>query len=324
MRPLKHWIKQIAKIAVSIGLIWFAFHTTDYSSLNGRITMLPTWLFAALLSLLIVQVLTAAWRWHLLVKAMGIPLPFPATLRIFLIGQFFNQTLPSSVGGDIFRVWLLNRRGISLNQATGNVILDRIIGLEALLFTSFLGLPVLFQTVPGIAPWSILSLSLAGLAAFAVLLGLGGKYGSFLDRWSATSVIRNAARCAWRLVSHPMEGVLVSVLSLAIHVLAVVYIASILRSFGHEVPFAVLVALVPPILLVTILPISLAGWGIRESAMIVILAILGIPAADALATSLLFGIGVFFVGLPGGFLWLLRPETKTSNSGPHREDAPYT
>ena len=264
--------------------------------------MLPTWLIAALLGLSIVQVSAALWRWHLLVKAMGIPLPFPATLRIFPIGQFFNQTLPSSVGGDIFRVWLLNCHGISLNQATGNVILDRIIGLEALLLTSFLGLPVLFRTVPGAASWSILALLLAGLAAFVVLLGLGGKYGTFLDRWPATSLIRNVARCAWRLVTRPMEGALVLALSLAIHLIAGAYIASILWSLRHDGPFAVLVALVAPVLLVTILPISLAGWGVRESAMIFILAILGIPAADALTASLLFGIGVFLVGLPGGFL----------------------
>ncbi len=320
--PFKHWIKQAAKVAISVGLIWFAFRATDFTSLADRVMMLPGWLIAALLALIYVQTSTATWRWHLIAKANRIPLPFPAALRIFFIGQFFNQTLPSSVGGDIFRIWLLHRRGTSLGQATGNVILDRILGLEALLLTSLLGLPVVFSTVPGPAPWSILGLSLTGLVGFAILLALGGRYGAFLEQWRATSTIRNAALCAWRLVTHPMEGLAVLVLSVSVHLMAVFYIASILRGLGHDLPFAVLVALIPPVLLVTVLPISMAGWGVRESAMIFILGILGIPAADALATSLLFGIGVFLVGLPGGLLWLSRPEPNPADAETRQEDVP--
>lgn len=103
------------------------------------------------------------------------------------------------------------------------------------------------------------------------------------------------------------------ILSIAIHLMTVLCIAFFLQGLGHDVRFSLLLALVPPVLLVTVVPISMAGWGVRESAMIFILGIVGIPAADALATSLSFGIAVFLIGLPGGLLWSLNSGTKPTS-----------
>ena len=309
LRPFKRWIILASQITISVSLVWFAFRTVNLASLSDRILQLPKWVVVVVLALLTAQVVTATWRWCHVVKANRISLPFPAALRIFFVGFFFNQTLPSSVGGDVFRIWLLYRRGTTLGQATGSVMLDRIIGLEALLLTAFFGIPVLFTTVPGPAPWSFLGLSILGLTAFAVLLALGGTYGTVLDRWQLTRVIRNAARSLWWLVTNPIQGLTVLALSVSVHLMTVACIDLLLRGFGHAVPFTLLVTLVLPVLLVTVIPVSMAGWGVRENAMVFILGFAGIPAPDALATSLLFGIGIFLVGLPGGIIWL-------SGSGP--------
>lgn len=308
--PFRRWISLAVKIAVSIGLIWFALRTTNFTVLTDRLMSLPAYLVLAVLALLWIQAAMATWRWCHVARANQIPLAFPAAFRILMIGIFFNQTLPSSVGGDIFRIWLLHRRGTGLGQATGNVLLDRIVGLEALLLTSLFGIPVLFSTVPGLAPWSILAFALSGFLAFAALLALGGRLGSFLDRWRTTRAVRSAARSAWWLVTHPADGLAVLGLSISVHLITVLCIATLLRGLGHDVAFPLLAALIPPVFVATVVPISLAGWGVRESAMIFILGIAGIPAADALATSLLFGVGVFVTGFPGGLLWLTSSRTK--------------
>lgn len=309
-RPSKRWILLAVKIAISVGLIWFVVHTTELSVLTERVKSFPSWLIFVILALLTAQVSIGTWRWCHVAEANRIDLPFRPAARIFLVGLFFNQTLPSSVGGDIFRIWLLHRRGAPLGQATGNVMLDRIIGLEALLLTSLVGIPVLFSTVPGAAPWSILALSLSGMLAFAVLLAFGGRSGAFLDRWRPTSVIRSAARSARRLAARPAKALLVLVLSVSIHLITVLYIATILQGLGQDISFALLATLIPPVLVATVVPISMAGWGVREGAMIFILGIVGVPAADALTASLLLGAGLFVVGLPGGLLWLVDSGTR--------------
>ncbi len=75
-------------------------------------------------------------------------------------------------------------------------------------------------------------------------------------------------------------------------------------SLGIDLPFLSWVVIVPPVTLIQLVPVSLAGWGVREFGFVVVLAGFGIPAEAALATSLLVGLCLIIVGLPGGLLWL--------------------
>jgi len=68
--------------------------------------------------------------------------------------------------------------------------------------------------------------------------------------------------------------------------------------------------LMPPVMLVTTLPISIAGWGVREGAMVAAFAMVGVQADDALALSFLFGVTSIIFALPGGVLWLLMTDKK--------------
>jgi hypothetical protein len=75
-------------------------------------------------------------------------------------------------------------------------------------------------------------------------------------------------------------------------------------SLGVDLPFSSWVVIVPPVTLIQLVPVSLAGWGVRELGFVVVLAGFGIPAEPALAASLLIGLCMIVVGLPGGLLWL--------------------
>ena len=92
-------------------------------------------------------------------------------MRIYFIGVFFNQTLPSTVGGDAFRVWLSSRLGVGLGKAVSGVLLDRLSGLLIILMVIVVTLPALFSLVPDtVARWSLVLVVGIGLAGYAVVL----------------------------------------------------------------------------------------------------------------------------------------------------------
>jgi len=105
---------------------------------------------------------------------------------------------------------------------------------------------------------------------------------------------------------HYSRGISAAILGLAaaVHILNVAIIYVCARGMDIELDFGAALIVVPAVMLVSMAPISFAGWGVREGAMIFGLGLLGIPAADALAVSVAFGILQFLLGLPGAAWWL--------------------
>lgn len=313
-RPLLRMLSVFAKAAVSAALIWLALRQTDFATVSQRVAAMGLWHALGALTLLVLMSLLAAWRWTVISSATRVDLPFRHAVRYLFIGLFFNQTLPSSVGGDAFRIWLVRRSGASLGTAFANVALDRTIGVSALAITAAMGLPVLFRLVPGtaVAP-GIGALAAITISGFGLLVWLGSETRKRLPRWRWLGPVRAVASGARAVALSPRIGPLVLVQSVSVHLLMVVAAATLLAGLGRPVAFGLLLALVPAVLLLAVAPVSLAGWGVREGAMVFALGSVGVPAADAFALSVMLGLGLFAVGLPGGLLWLRSP---TRASGP--------
>ena len=104
------------------------------------------------------------------------------------------------------------------------------------------------------------------------------------------------------------SGPKIAVLSLLVHVLAVVIAWCCVRAIAAPADFEQLFMLIPPIMLITMLPISIAGWGVREATMMVAFGYAGLVPADGTVVSLLFGAAYFIVGAIGGLVWILSAE----------------
>ena len=142
----------------------------------------------------------------------------------------------------------------------------------------------------------------AGAAGFVVLLLGGSVLAARLHAWRITAPLGTIAMGLRKTFLHP-AGLMIVLLSLAIHLMSVAIILLIAAGLGIALgPDAALV-LVPPILLVSVIPIAIAGWGLRESAMVVALAQVHVAAPDALAISILYGLVQILTGLPGAVLW---------------------
>jgi glycosyltransferase 2 family protein len=294
----------VAKIVISAGLVAGLIATTDTSELRDafqRVGVGPLVLGVAALAVLVV---VQSVRWLVVARALDLDFPFPAATAIVFIGTFFNQVLPSSIGGDAARVWRLTRAGVSVPAALNSVLFDRLVALVTVVLITGVGTPLLFSWIeePG-KRIALVAAELAILATVAVVL--------LLDRLPLPRFIVQGrgiragfSRDARRLFLSPWKLAWAVGLSLLIHsgVSAIVWMLA--REVGADIELAECLILVPAVMLLAVLPISVAGWGVREGAMVVAMGLLGVAREDALATSVLFGFATAGSALPGLLLWL--------------------
>ena len=117
-----------------------------------------------------------------------------------------------------------------------------------------------------------------------------------------------AAAVAWRILRAPAALVPIFVLSVAIHLMTAVAAWCAARAVGADLSLFNALILVLPVILISIVPISIAGWGVRETAMVAAFAYAGLAQADGLIVSVLFGGGLLLLGIAGGVVWLLTAE----------------
>jgi uncharacterized protein (TIRG00374 family) len=312
--PMKRLILIAAKLAITGALAWYLFGEIDLRKSGAHLANFDIgWGILALLVLALLFFI-AAFRWQIYARALGIPLAIGTAFRLYLIGQFFGQILPAGIGGDALRVWLLARRGVALGTSAASVVLERLTGLLGLLVLMALLLPLTFTFVDDTAArLTIIILLVGGVGAISAVFGL-----SFVPRlikqWRVPAVISkmaDAASDARRsgLMLKPAASVFF--LSLLMQLLAVLSVFLLALGLGMDLPALACLALVPVVLLVSTLPISLAGWGVREGAMVATLGFAGIENSQALALSILFGLALLALSLLGAIFWLVQGRRKS-------------
>lgn len=302
---MKKVLGLLLKVAVSALLLYVALSRVDLTTLGQRLSQIQIGWFAVAIAVLIGQAGLAALRWREVAQTCGATMTMPQSLRFTLIAGLFNQTLPSTVGGDAARIWLLARSGAGWAKSAYSVVVDRAAGLLMLAVLVLACLPFSLSLIRD--PLGRAALVLIGLACIGgplVFAALGVRPWPLLQRWTATRHLAEAAGLAVRLARNLRAGLIVAGLSIAIHLLTVT--AAWLAARSVAVPFTFMhsLLLVPPILLITTVPISIAGWGVRESAMVAAFAFAGLPEDDGLLVSVLLGAAVFAVGMVGGVVWL--------------------
>ena len=156
-----------------------------------------------------------------------------------------------------------------------------------------------------------------GFSALAGGLGfllLGYLPWRWLKHWWPTRHLRACSVVANQVIFNPRSGPKIAVLSLSIHVLAVVIAWCAVRAIAAPANFGQIFLLTPPIMLITMMPISIAGWGVREATMMVAFGYAGLAQADGTVVSILFGAVYFIVGALGGLVWIFSAEKATGGA----------
>jgi len=305
------------RVIVSLALLYLALRGINFASIRSRLSEINLlWIgFAVLVT--VFQIFLGALRWREISALCGAPLTVLQALRYNMIGAFFNQTLPSSIGGDAVRLLLVSRSGAGWRAATYSILTDRAIGLIALAFIIVASLPWSYGMIAD--QNGRLALVFIGFAALAGGLGfllLGHLPWPWLKKWWPTKHIHACSLVANQVIFNRRSGPEIAVLSLSIHVLAVVIAWCAVRSIAAPADFGQLFMLIPPIMLITMMPISIAGWGVREATMMVAFGYAGLAQTDGTVVSILFGIVSSIVGGLGGLVWIFSAEKAAQGSAP--------
>jgi len=302
---MRRYLPLLLKAAVSILLLYLSLRSVHVETVATRLSQFdPLWIGGALV-LLTLQVGLLAVRWREIAAVSGINIALPPITQIAFIANFFNQVLPSSVGGDAARVWLLGRRGGGWASATYSVLIDRVAGVLMLALIVIACLPWTLTLIHDALARAVLFLIGGGAIAGAlVFIGIGMLPRRWFDRFMVTRHLAETSRAAWRLCRMPSAALIVTICSIVIHIMTVTVAWCCMKAVAAPVGFAPILFLMPPVLLIATVPISIAGWGVRESSMVVAFTSAGLAPSDGLMLSILFGATSFVVGALGGLVWI--------------------
>ncbi len=301
-----------ARILVSAALLYFTLRGINFAEIQARLTQNSGswffgWMTLAVLTI-IVQVFLGAMRWQEISVRCQAPLIARQAFRYNMIGTFFNQTLPSTIGGDAVRLWLVSRTA-GWRAATYSVLVDRAVGLIALASVVVFSLPWSYPLIGD--EKGRIALVLVDLAAVSAGIGflvLGYLPWRSLRAWWPTRHVYACSRVANEVIFNFRSGPKIAALSLSVHTLTVVSAWCVVHSISASANFEQMFMLVPPIALITMLPVSIAGWGVREATMMVAFGYAGLNQTDGTMVSLLSGVATFIVGILGGLVWILSRE----------------
>jgi len=301
-KSLANWAIKLALTAASVA---YLLHKVDLNAAYEAARDFSPWYFAAAMGLQGVQVAICAVRWQTVLRAIGARLGFLRAAELFSIGNFFGQILPGAVGGDAIRMLATRRAGLDLGASINSVMLERAATVYALVLLTTLAEPALLGRLPNApAIWLFPVLTLGASAGLAVL--------ALLDRvpegWRRFKVVRGFGQLAAdtrKCFFRPRNGAPILSIALIGHVNLAMVVWVLALGLGAPVTLVDCLVLVPPVILVATLPISIAGWGAREVAMVTVFGLIGVPSAQATALSVLFGLATLLIALPGGALWLM-------------------
>ncbi|SPJ33478.1 lysylphosphatidylglycerol synthase transmembrane domain-containing protein [Kushneria phyllosphaerae] len=298
-------VRWVLTLVILASVVWLV----DIGALLTRMRDLsPGWMALALL-ISIPQIMLSAWRWQLTARHMGMSLSLPTAISEYYLSTFLNQILPGGVTGDLGRAWRHGIRDVSYGAALRAVIIERASGQVALLLVAVTTLLVFTPLRHGVIErFRQVSLMLNAhtsvpYAPFYITLLALLLIGVWICRhppgWMG-ALRRDLRRGLWnrRLWLRQLLGSLAIVLS---YMLVFVCCA---RALGEPLSTTTLLALTPPVLMAMAIPLSVAGWGIRESAAALIWILAGLSAQQGVAISMTYGAVILISSLPGAVVLL--------------------
>jgi len=303
----------LAKLTVSVVLLAVLLGRIEGARLWEQVRAASVIWLAVALALYLATIITSAWRWSLLLHAQGLTVGFATLLRSYLVATFFNNFLPSNIGGDVVRVRDTSGAARSKTLATTIVLVDRLIGLMGLGLIAALGATLATTGGGGLIAPPLLWLGLvlaALLFAPAVLAPSGvGRLLHPLRLLHPEWVDRRIERITGALTRfRARPGALLTCFAGAVVVQAILvgFYAAVARSMGIPISLAQLAVIVPLTFVVQMLPLSINGFGVREAAFSFYFVRLGLPLESALVLSFVGAGLIMLCSLSGAAVYVTR------------------
>ncbi|MFT3878396.1 MAG: lysylphosphatidylglycerol synthase transmembrane domain-containing protein [Gemmatales bacterium] len=293
-------LKFVVRAGLSALIVGVLAYKINWASLGRVFEQMHVGLSVIAFVLLNVGQSFSSWRWKTIAEPLGFRESYSRYRTLYYIGNFFNLFLPTSVGGDAVRGWMLARTKTQRWPAFGSVIADRVAGVTAMLMMACVATLAPMGESPWwvpVLPWGILGCLFLTMALLPRLAGYSQKIQALVDAlgWS-----KGRWGTWWTAIG----------LSFIVQGLATLQVILLGFALDLTVPWYSYLVVVPLVTLLTMVLPSLNGIGVREGGMVLLLAPFGVTTEQALALSLgWFALSVG-VGLIGGGFYLFSDRSK--------------
>jgi uncharacterized membrane protein YbhN (UPF0104 family) len=309
MTKRRSWILFLVKGFVSFALVTYLIHRVGLSNLGAGFPLPSLSTGIACCVLMTMQYAMISVRWAVVLQALGFSLAMRTVTQITLLTQFFSQVLPSSLGADLLRMWQSTRAGLPTIVSVNSVLIERITYLTGLTLIVAIVFPYCFETrISVLYSQYLAALAVLSLAATGTLAVMDRLPLAWLPTRTATYIFRLSAdsRNVYRSPGGLFYGFVALLASQAAFSATLMLLGP---EFGIEIEPADYLAVGSIITLLVAIPVSIAGWGVRELVLIELLSPLGADAPRVLQMSLALGVLNIVASIPGAILWIATKHT---------------
>jgi len=313
-------VLQSIRFAVSAGLILWLLHQAQFEELAAALRRSAWWLFALSTLILCARQIIATCRWAIILAAVRISVPLARLLYWYMTATFFNMFLPTALGGDVVRIYQLAKNTGRNADAAASVLMERILGFLALIGMAVVAL--LLSAKARREPTIYGGVLVAAIAFVAVLVALFHRgFGRMTIRLFRRVGLQRLGEktergyaALYTLQEHRTSIFLAFLISVVFQVVGIVCTYLLGLSLGLNVSLGYYFVSVPIIWLLTMLPVSINGIGVREGGFVLFFTAIGVSHSSALLLSFLCFVQLAFVGLLGGVTYLVYPFLDQSHS----------
>lgn len=303
------------KLVVSIALLAFLFSRIDVARLWASARRAsPPWLLAAM-AVYLVNVIASTWRWHLLLDAQDVHVGRRSLFGSFLVALYFNNFLPSNIGGDVIRIGDTAKAAGSKTLAATVVLVDRGLGLMGLVLVAAVGSTIAESTRHVVTPiwpsWLWVGFLVAAAASAPAVLAPAG-FGRMLQpltvfhpEWVGNRIEKVTAVLA-RFHDRPAALAGCFGGALFVQTTVVVFYFIVAHALRLDMTIWDLAVIVPMSFVVQMLPVSVNGFGIREATFAFYFTRIGQPLENALLVSLVPTALIMIFSLAGAAVYVSR------------------
>ena len=304
--------KFFIKLLISSFVLYLIFSKIEISEFIFNIKKIGFAIVSVLLILALLKFVVETMRWQFVLKAIGFKLNFNYLLSLYLIGGFFSNFLPSTIGGDLARTAFIKGENLKVSSVANTILFERFTGLYSVFImclfsvavgwaqiSEYLRMFILVYAVIGIIVMSLIYLFFNKITDLFSLLESKYKF-KFLKKIG--SIIKTLD------FSNYEKKTIISTMLFSIMIQLVVISVTVLvgRAIGLEqVELLTYFIIMPPVWIITMLPISINGLGIREGVFALFLSDLGVSVEQSTALSLLSFLPFVSLSLVGGVVFIL-------------------
>lgn len=304
---LRKTVLVLAKLAVSSLLLAFVLRKAGLQNVLAHLREVDLRFFILSSFVYLIALFLAAVRWSIF---LGGEYPVGRIYSLTLIGSFFNNLLPGAIGGDAVKAYYLYQQTGQGGRVIASVLMDRYVGYVALLSIGLVSGLAAFRDLAAVRmQWLTPLLFAAFFAGSLAVFGLriGRRFSSVADFYDYFhDTLRDFALLAKTLL-----------LSFVIQALTILTIYLIARGIGHRPSFAALFVFFPIIMTAMMVPLSISGLGIRESAFVLLFGLTGMPSEVSITLSLLWFLSIAAASLLGLIEYLRhRPSSPRTHHPP--------